>query len=48
MARHKSHQRPEEFGIWYIRYCLRYAVSVLGKKECIKYIKSLNRNGDES
>ena len=31
----------------YVRYCLRYAVKVLGKKGVLEYVKTLDRNGDE-
>ena len=32
----------------YVRYCLRYAVQVLGKAKVIEYVDSLDRKGDES
>lgn len=31
----------------YVRYCLRYAVLVLGKRRCVEYINSLTPTGDE-
>ena len=31
----------------YVKYCIRYAVRVLGKKNVLKYIHSLTEFGDE-
>jgi hypothetical protein len=31
----------------YVRYCLRYAVAVLGKAGVLAYVEALDRNGDE-
>jgi hypothetical protein len=31
----------------YVRYCIRYAVLVLGKTKVLAYIKTLDKHGDE-
>jgi hypothetical protein len=30
----------------YVRYCLRYAVAVLGKRGVLRYIDTLDEKGD--
>jgi hypothetical protein len=44
----RSRGRYTEADRNYVRYCLRYAVLVLGKRKVTEYVQSLNEFGEET